>query len=84
MQELNVIQEEIVACRLCPRLVEWREGVAANPPKRHIGEPYWARAVPSLGEGTARLILIGLAPAAQGSNRTGRMFTGDRSGEWLF
>jgi uracil-DNA glycosylase family 4 len=81
---LEEIKRETVSCRRCPRLVAWREDVAKVPPKRHIGEPYWAAPVPSLGEADARLILVGLAPAAHGSNRTGRMFTGDRSGEWLF
>jgi len=65
-------------------LVQWREAVAADPPLRHRGEEYWARPVPGFGDENARLILVGLAPGAHGSNRTGRMFTGDRSGEWLF
>ncbi len=78
------LQNEIVACQRCPRLVEWREGVAENPPLRHQGEEYWARPVPSFGDENARLLIVGLAPGAHGSNRTGRMFTGDRSGEWLF
>jgi uracil-DNA glycosylase len=64
--------------------VEWREAVAANPPKRHQGETYWGRPVPALGDPHARIVLVGLAPAANGANRTGRMFTGDRSGDWLF
>ena len=78
------LEEEIIACRQCPRLVEWREGVAQNPPARFRGEDYWARPVPGFGDANARLLLVGLAPGAHGSNRTGRMFTGDRSGEWLF
>jgi uracil-DNA glycosylase len=77
-------QNEIAACRSCPRLVAWREGVAENPPKRYAGENYWARPVPSWGELSARLLIVGLAPAAHGGNRTGRVFTGDRSGDWLF
>jgi uracil-DNA glycosylase family 4 len=81
MQEL---QEEIINCRRCARLVEWREGVAQNPPARFRGEAYWARPVPSMGDVNARLLIIGLAPAAHGGNRTGRVFTGDRSGDWLF
>jgi len=82
--ELTVIQQEVIECRRCPRLVEWREGVAQNPPLRFRGETYWARPVPSLGDVQARLFIIGLAPAAHGGNRTGRVFTGDRSGDWLF
>ncbi|MDQ3813590.1 MAG: uracil-DNA glycosylase, partial [Armatimonadota bacterium] len=67
-----------------PRLVEWREAVAKNPPLRYRGEVYWARPVPSFGDPQARLLIVGLAPAAHGGNRTGRVFTGDRSGDWLF
>lgn len=81
---LAALQDKIVACHRCPRLVAWREGVAQNPPLRHRGQEYWARPVPSLGSADAELVLVGLAPGAHGSNRTGRMFTGDRSGEWLF
>ena len=84
MSALEQLQQEIVECRRCPRLVAWREAVAQNPPKRHIGETYWARPVPGFGDPAARLLLVGLAPAAQGANRTGRMFTGDRSGDWLY
>ena len=79
--ELN---REIVSCRRCPRLVEWREAVAADPPKRHRGELYWARPLPGFGDPGARIVVVGLAPAANGANRTGRMFTGDRSGDWLY
>jgi uracil-DNA glycosylase family 4 len=78
------LAEEVAACRRCPRLVAWREGVAADPPRRHRGETYWARPVPGFGDPGARLVVVGLAPAAHGANRTGRMFTGDRSGEWLY
>ena len=81
---IETLQEEIITCRRCPRLVEWREGVAKNPPLRFQGEEYWARPVPSFGDPHARLLIVGLAPGAHGSNRTGRMFTGDRSGQWLF
>lgn len=84
MNLLEALQAEIVECRRCPRLVAWREAVAQNPPKRHLGETYWARPVPGFGDPAARLLLVGLAPAAQGANRTGRMFTGDRSGDWLY
>jgi uracil-DNA glycosylase family 4 len=83
---LRELQARIVACRRCPRLVRHREAVGAPPPRRHQGERYWARPVPSLGDPAARLLLVGLAPAAHGGNRTGRMFTGDApggSGEWV-
>ncbi len=71
-------------CRLCPRLVEWRESCASAPPRRYQGQKYWARALSGFGDPAARVAIVGLAPAAHGANRTGRMFTGDRSGEWLF
>ena len=74
----------VAACRLCPRLTAHREAVAADPPRRHRGSPYWAKPVPSFGAARPRLLVVGLAPAAHGANRTGRMFTGDRSGEWLY
>jgi uracil-DNA glycosylase len=82
--ELRAIEEDVVACRLCPRLVSWREQVAAEKVRRFAEEVYWGRPVPSFGDRNARLLLVGLAPAAHGANRTGRMFTGDRSGEWLY
>ena len=74
------------SCHLpaCPRLVEWREQAAADPPRRFQGEDYWARPVPGFGDPAARILVVGLAPAAHGANRTGRMFTGDRSGDWLY
>jgi len=75
---------EIHACRRCPRLVEWREERAADPPRRHRGEDYWAQPLDGFGDPDARVAIVGLAPAAHGANRTGRMFTGDRSGEWLY
>jgi uracil-DNA glycosylase family 4 len=75
---------EVAACRRCPRLVEWRERVGAEKRKAFRGEEYWARAVPGFGDPAARLLVLGLAPAAHGANRTGRMFTGDRSGDWLY
>ncbi len=81
---LETLSAEINSCRLCPRLVEWREERAADPPKRHRGEEYWARPLNGFGDPAARLAIVGLAPAAHGANRTGRMFTGDRSGEWLY
>jgi uracil-DNA glycosylase family 4 len=81
---LTALEAEISNCRACPRLVEWRESVAADPPKRYRGEQYWARPVPGFGDPEARIAVVGLAPAANGANRTGRMFTGDRSGDWLY
>jgi uracil-DNA glycosylase len=74
----------IASCRLCPRLVKHREASAADPPRRYRGEEYWARPLPGFGDPGARVLIVGLAPAAHGGNRTGRMFTGDRSGDWLF
>jgi uracil-DNA glycosylase family 4 len=81
---LAALRRKIEACRRCERLVEWRERAAASPPRRFRGQPYWARPVAGFGDPRARLLVIGLAPAAHGGNRTGRMFTGDRSGDWLF
>jgi uracil-DNA glycosylase family 4 len=83
-RELAGLASEVASCRLCPRLVEWREAVAADPPRRYRGERYWARPVPGFGDPRAHLVVVGLAPAAHGGNRTGRVFTGDRSGDWLF
>lgn len=80
-QKLN---EEIIKCQKCSRLVNYRNEVAKNPPKRYRGQNYWAKPVPGFGDENAKLLIIGLAPAANGANRTGRMFTGDRSGEWLY
>jgi uracil-DNA glycosylase family 4 len=77
-------QSEIVDCRRCPRLVEYRERVARQKVRRYQNWEYWGRPVPSLGEADARLLVMGLAPAAHGGNRTGRIFTGDRSGDWLY
>jgi uracil-DNA glycosylase len=74
----------IACCRLCPRLVKHREASAADPPRRYRGQEYWARPLPGFGDPRARVLIVGLAPAAHGGNRTGRMFTGDRSGDWLF
>src|SRR5262245_38656786 len=74
----------ISACTACPRLVAWRAEAAAEPPRRYRDQEYWARPVPGFGDPQARLLIVGLAPAAHGANRTGRMFTGDRSGDWLY
>ena len=81
---LDRLAAEVHACRRCPRLVEWREASAAAPPRRFQGEDYWARPVAGFGDPDAHLAIVGLAPAAHGANRTGRMFTGDRSGDWLY
>jgi uracil-DNA glycosylase family 4 len=82
--ELARITAEIVDCRACPRLVEWREQVARDKRAAFRDEDYWGRPVPGFGDPAARILLLGLAPAAHGGNRTGRVFTGDRSGDWLF
>jgi uracil-DNA glycosylase len=74
----------VVSCRACPRLVSWRESVAATKRASFAEETYWGRPVPGFGDPAARLLILGLAPAAHGGNRTGRIFTGDRSGDWLF
>ncbi len=81
---LGTLAAEITACRACPRLVAWRESVAAAPRASYAADHYWGRPVPGFGDPRARLLVVGLAPAAHGANRTGRMFTGDRSGDWLF
>jgi uracil-DNA glycosylase family 4 len=78
------LESEIEGCRRCPRLVAWREQVGEERRRSFQDETYWARPVPGFGDPQARLVVIGLAPAAHGANRTGRMFTGDRSGDWLF
>ncbi len=81
---LAIVQDEIFACRACPRLVQWREQVAREKRAAYRDETYWGRPVSSFGDPAARLLIVGLAPAAHGGNRTGRVFTGDRSGDWLF
>lgn len=81
---LKDLEDEVTHCRRCPRLVAWREAVAADPPRRHRGEEYWGRPIAGFGDPEGRILVHGLAPAANGGNRTGRPFTGDRSGDWLF
>jgi len=81
---LAALRAEITACAACPRLVAWRQWAAASPPRAFAGEEYWGKALPGFGAVDARLVVVGLAPAAHGGNRTGRMFTGDRSGDFLF
>jgi uracil-DNA glycosylase family 4 len=84
MMELENLQKIVIRCRKCPRLAAHREAVTQHRPRRFQDWDYWARPLPSFGDAAARVLIVGLAPAAQGGNRTGRMFTGDRSGEWLF
>lgn len=83
-KEIASLQNEQAQCRRCPRLVAWREQVAREKVKRFAEEEYWGKPVPSFGDPNARVLIVGLAPAAHGGNRTGRIFTGDRSGDWLF
>ncbi len=83
-REMEGIAAEIVACRACPRLVEWRERVAREKTARFADQTYWGRPVPGFGDPAAGILVVGLAPAAHGGNRTGRIFTGDRSGDFLF
>ncbi len=78
------LQTDLIECRKCPRLVSWRESVAAQKRAAFRDQDYWGRPVPMFGGRSSRLLIVGLAPAAHGANRTGRMFTGDRSGDWLF
>jgi uracil-DNA glycosylase family 4 len=81
---LERLNRELVGCRRCPRLVEWRERVAREKRAAFRDQEYWGRPVPGFGDPRAGLLILGLAPAAHGGNRTGRIFTGDRSGDWLF
>src|SRR5262245_50191429 len=82
--DLAELSARISVCRACPRLVAWREQVAADRRRAFADQPYWGRPVPGWGDPRPRLLIVGLAPAAHGGNRTGRIFTGDRSGDWLF
>lgn len=84
MKNLDSLNAEIIACRKCPRLVEWREDVARVKRKAYLAHEYWGRPVPGFGDPKARVLVVGLAPGAHGSNRTGRQFTGDASGGFLF
>jgi len=81
---LKELQDTVVRCQKCPRLVGYLKEVSNHKPKRYRDWDYWSKPLPSFGDPNARVLIVGLAPAAQGGNRTGRMFTGDRSGEWLF
>jgi uracil-DNA glycosylase family 4 len=82
--QLEKLQETVIQCHKCPRLVAYLKEVSERKPKRYRDWDYWSNPLPSFGDPNARVLIVGLAPAAQGGNRTGRMFTGDRSGEWLF
>ena len=84
MKSLSLLSRAVIQCRKCPRLVRWREACAKKPPRRFVGQNYWAKPLAGFGDPQARVLIIGLAPAAHGGNRTGRMFTGDRSGDWLY
>ncbi|HEY2987587.1 MAG TPA: uracil-DNA glycosylase [Candidatus Binatia bacterium] len=84
MAALEKLCRTVIQCRRCPRLVRWRERAAKEPPLRYRGQSYWAKPLPGFGDPAARLFIVGLAPAAHGGNRTGRIFTGDRSGDWLY
>lgn len=83
-KKLNLLQERIIRCQKCSRLVVYLNEVKKDPPRRYKEWEYWSKPLPSFGDPNASVLIIGLAPAAHGGNRTGRMFTGDRSGEWLF
>jgi uracil-DNA glycosylase family 4 len=82
--QLERVESEVIDCRRCPRLVAWREEVARTRRAAYADEVYWGRPLPGFGDPAARILIVGLAPAAHGGNRTGRIFTGDRSGDWLF
>jgi uracil-DNA glycosylase family 4 len=82
--KLQLLQDDVIACRRCPRLVDWREEVARVRRASYRHEEYWGKPIPGFGDPAARILVLGLAPAAHGGNRTGRVFTGDRSGDFLF
>jgi len=84
MDSLAHVVDEVISCRACPRLVAWRELVASEKRAAYRDDAYWGRPVPGFGDPAAGLLVVGLAPAAHGGNRTGRVFTGDRSGDWLY
>jgi uracil-DNA glycosylase len=82
--DLSTVDARVSVCRACPRLVEWREGIATSKRRAYADQPYWGRPVPGFGAMRPRILIVGLAPGAHGANRTGRNFTGDRSGAWLY
>ena len=81
---LETLEAQLIACRRCPRLVAWREEIAQTKRKAYQDQVYWGQPVPGFGDPTAKILIVGLAPGAHGSIRTGRMFTGDASGDFLF
>ncbi|MDQ6815851.1 MAG: uracil-DNA glycosylase [Actinomycetota bacterium] len=81
---LGALEQAVISCRRCPRLVQWREQVALTKRAAYASQDYWGRPLPGFGDPQASMLVLGLAPAAHGGNRTGRIFTGDRSGDWLF
>ena len=83
-KSIELLDQAIIKCRKCPRLVQWREEVAVTKRKSYENEKYWGKAVPSFGSATPKMLIVGLAPGAHGANRTGRIFTGDSSGDWLY
>ena len=83
-EHLIALEAEVIECVACPRLVDWRQQVALDKRASYRDEVYWGRPIPGFGDPNARIVVLGLAPAAHGANRTGRVFTGDRSGDWLF
>ena len=84
VKSLPLLDEEIIACHKCPRLVQWREEVAVVKRKSYDDQTYWGKAIPGFGSAKPKLLIVGLAPGAHGANRTGRIFTGDSSGDWLY
>jgi uracil-DNA glycosylase family 4 len=84
VKSIKLLDQKIVSCTKCPRLVEWREEVAVIKRKSYENEKYWGKPVPGFGPENARIVIVGLAPGAHGANRTGRIFTGDSSGDWLY
>jgi uracil-DNA glycosylase family 4 len=84
IKSIKLLDQKIVSCTKCPRLVEWREEVAVVKRKSYENEKYWGKPVPGFGPENARIVIVGLAPGAHGANRTGRIFTGDSSGDWLY
>ena len=83
-KSLDLLDSAIVKCKKCPRLVDWREEVAVTKRKAYENEKYWGKPVPGFGPANAQIVILGLAPGAHGANRTGRVFTGDSSGDWLY
>ena len=84
MTDLEKLQQQVVSCTLCPRLVEYRQATAVKKRRMYMDWDYWGKPLPAFGDPAARVLILGLAPAAHGGNRTGRMFTGDRSGDWVY